>query len=51
MYLANPEIVYRSECGTESQIKMDSIELKVLVLINSNVKQAVDCGGDNERSE
>ena len=29
----------------------DSIELKVLVLINSNVNQAFDCGEDKERSE
>ena len=26
----------------------DSIELKVLVPINSNVKQAFDCGGDHQ---
>ena len=31
-------------------ILKDSIELKVLVLINSNVKQAFDCGEDKERS-
>ena len=45
------EFFFSLEPMNATILDKDSIELKVLVLINSNVKPAFDCGEDKKRSE